>query len=42
LNGSDEEDEDDDDDYDVAQMTDKEARQIFDDEVTFSCSLICI
>ena len=35
LNGSDEEDEEDDEDYDVARMTDKEARRMFDDEVPF-------
>ena len=40
LDGSDEEKEDE--DYDVVQMTDKEARRMFDDEVTFSCSSICI
>ena len=46
LNGSDkeneEENEEDYEDHDVAQMTNTEARQMFDDEVTFSCSSICI
>ena len=35
-NGSDDDDDDeDDDDYDVARMTDREARQMFDNEVSF-------
>ena len=33
--GSDDEDGENDDDYDVAQMSDGEARRIFDDEVLF-------
>ena len=43
LNGSDKENEEEDhEDHDVAQMTNTGARQMFDDEVTFSCSSICI
>ena len=34
-NGSGDEDGEDDDDYDVAQMSDGEARRMFDDEVLF-------
>jgi hypothetical protein len=34
-NGSDDEDGENDDDYDVAQMSDGEARRMFDDEVMF-------
>ena len=34
-NGSDDEDAKDNKDYDVAQMSDGEARQMFDDEVSF-------
>ena len=37
-NGSDDEDDEDEDEYDVAQMTDREARQMFNDEVSFSPS----
>ena len=38
LNGSDEEDKEDDEEYDVVQMTDKEARRMFDNEVL--CSVL--
>jgi len=34
-NGSDDEDGENDDDFDVAQMSDGEARRVFDDEVMF-------
>lgn len=36
-NGSGDEDGEDDNDYDVAQMSDGEARRMFDDEVLFLC-----
>ena len=39
-NGSDDDDEENDDDVDVGHMSDKEARQMFDDEVFFSSSSI--
>ena len=35
LNSSDKEDKEDNEDYDVARMTDKEARRMFDDEVLY-------
>jgi hypothetical protein len=40
LNGSEEEDGENDDDYDVTQMTNQEARWLYNDEVSFS-SCIC-
>lgn len=44
ANGSDDEDDrdEDDDGFDVAQMTDREARKMFNDEVFFFSYLICL
>ena len=41
-NGSDDEDDEDEDEYDVAQMTDREARQMFNDKVLFFHSSYCL
>ena len=42
LNGSDEEDEEDDEEYNVVQMTDKEVRRMFDNEVScFVLQFVC-
>ena len=42
LNGSDKEDDEDNDEYDVVQMTDREAKQMFNDEVSLSHSSFCL